>query len=428
MTCARKTTLIATTTRTVNFALKKHAVQSTTLQWIFNWTADKAVDGNISDVVPDISRTCSSTEQNTSSVNNTWEVDIGFQITVKTITVYGRTDKYFDQLSGFKLYIGNVSSPWIYSQEIQIYSSNDSIYVFKPNDAIASVISLKKVGKILLICEVTVEGECIGGNFSEFCNLTCGMCYAYHRCNQDNGTCPYGCDQGWKGTFCKEGCERGNYGYDCNETCGHCLYGNSNCSTSDGNCASGCIAGWQGYQCKRGCIPGQYGQNCNEKCGNCLNGNTSCDTSYGHCTNGCMAGWQGEDCKTVALRTVTSGDAGSHTGVIVGSVLAAIGVSISALVIIIVIVKDRRKKHTNETSTDNMTTAAPYANVIVGSPDAVGKITARTITENDITYSAIETARPHAGMRIGVTNNRSVVMELDVPVQNVYEKLRDKWK
>ncbi|KAL3879734.1 hypothetical protein ACJMK2_032020, partial [Sinanodonta woodiana] len=283
---------------TVNFALNKHAVQSTTLQWTFNWTADKAVDGNISDINPDISRTCSSTEQNTSSVNNTWEVDIGFQIIVKTITVYGRTDKYYDQLSGFKLYIGNISGPWAYNQEIPSNSSNDTIYVFKPNDAIASVISLKKVGKILVICEVTVEGECLGRNFSQFCNLTCGACYAHQPCNQDNGTCPLGCDQGWKGTFCKEGCERGNYGYNCNERCGHCLYGNSNCSPSDGNCTNGCMTGWQGHQCKTGCIPGRYGYNCNETCGNCLHNNASCNTSDGHCNNGCTAGWKGDDCKT----------------------------------------------------------------------------------------------------------------------------------
>ena len=64
----------------------------------------------------------------------------------------------YDQLSGFKLYIGNLSRPWIYKQEIPSNYTSDTIYVFKPNDAIASVISLTKVGTILLICEVTVEG------------------------------------------------------------------------------------------------------------------------------------------------------------------------------------------------------------------------------------------------------------------------------
>ena len=76
----------------MNFALKKSTVQSTTLLWIFNWTADKAVDGNSDGRDPDYSGTCSATDNTKSSVNHTWEVDIGFQIIVKTITVYGRTD------------------------------------------------------------------------------------------------------------------------------------------------------------------------------------------------------------------------------------------------------------------------------------------------------------------------------------------------
>ncbi|KAL3879719.1 hypothetical protein ACJMK2_032005, partial [Sinanodonta woodiana] len=326
---------------TVNFVQEKPAVQSTILDYKFNWTADKAVDGNSDGSDPDNSMACSATAENKSMTNHTWEVDIGFQIIVKTITVYGRTDKSFDHLSGFKLYIGNISMPWIYTQEIPSTSSNDTIYVFKPNDAIASVISLKKEGEILVICEVTVEGECLGRNFSQFCNLTCGACYAYQPCSQENGTCPLGCDQGWKGTVCKEGCERGKYSYNCNETCGHCLNGNINCSTLDGNCTNGCLAGWQGYQCKTGCIPGQYGHNCKETCGNCFNGNTSCDTSYGHCNNGCMAGWQGDDCKIAYVKLP---EGGIEISILGGSVGGAVAVAVLILIIVIIIFKRRRRQ------------------------------------------------------------------------------------
>ncbi|KAL3879956.1 hypothetical protein ACJMK2_032232, partial [Sinanodonta woodiana] len=79
---------------TVNFALHKYAVQSTTLEYNnFNWTADKAVDGNYDGSNPDNSRTCSSTMVTFNVwANHTWEVDIGPPIIVKTITVYGRTD------------------------------------------------------------------------------------------------------------------------------------------------------------------------------------------------------------------------------------------------------------------------------------------------------------------------------------------------
>ncbi|KAL3879722.1 hypothetical protein ACJMK2_032008 [Sinanodonta woodiana] len=114
-----------------------------------------------------------------------------------------------------------------------------------------------------------------------------------------------------------------------------------------------------------------------------------------------------------ALGTATTVDVGLHTGVIVGYVLAAVGVSSFAMVIIIV-VKIRRKKDTNETGTANVTATAHYANLVVGNPG-----------EKDITDSAIEEACLHRGMSIGETNSRSGVMEPDVHIQHVYEKLQD---
>ncbi|KAL3879943.1 hypothetical protein ACJMK2_032219 [Sinanodonta woodiana] len=78
----------------VNFALHKSAIQSTTEFWNnFEWTADKAVDGNSDGSYPDNSRTCSSTmNKGVPWVNHTWEVNITRAILVKTVTVYGRTD------------------------------------------------------------------------------------------------------------------------------------------------------------------------------------------------------------------------------------------------------------------------------------------------------------------------------------------------
>ncbi|KAL3879721.1 hypothetical protein ACJMK2_032007 [Sinanodonta woodiana] len=79
---------------TMNFALHKSAVQSTTLYYKnFYWTANMAVDGNSNGSDPDNSMTCSATTHSGSvKVNHTWEVDIGQQIILKTITVYGRND------------------------------------------------------------------------------------------------------------------------------------------------------------------------------------------------------------------------------------------------------------------------------------------------------------------------------------------------
>ncbi|KAL3879955.1 hypothetical protein ACJMK2_032231, partial [Sinanodonta woodiana] len=325
-----------------------------------------------------------------------------------------------DQLSGVKLFIGNVSRPWMYNQEIPSNTSSMVKLVYKPNYAIASVISLMRVGPLLALCEVTVEGECLNGMFSEFCNLTCGRCFADQPCDKDNGTCPMGCDQGWKGKLCKEGCERGNYAYNCNETCGNCLYGNNSCSVMDGKCSNGCKAGWQGDQCNIGCERGTYGYNCIETCGHCLYGNTSCDTANGNCINGCIAEWQGYSCKRGTLGTI-HGDVGPNVGVIVGAVLTVVGVSIFALVIIIVIVKNGRKKDKVKSNTDNVTTPAQYANMVVGNP-ACNNVRSRE--ESETTFTAIEAASPQTGMPIEATKTMNGLIEHDVLVHNSYEKLR----
>ncbi|KAK3591417.1 hypothetical protein CHS0354_005344 [Potamilus streckersoni] len=97
-----------------NFALNKFAHQSSTIVFNgFKWTADKAVDGNTTGSNPEQSRTCSATHN--SLGNHTWEVDIGFQIMVMTITVYGRVNDVSIpdyQLSGFQVFVGNSSNPW----------------------------------------------------------------------------------------------------------------------------------------------------------------------------------------------------------------------------------------------------------------------------------------------------------------------------
>ncbi|KAK3582896.1 hypothetical protein CHS0354_009702 [Potamilus streckersoni] len=274
----------------VNFALLKSANQSTTLSYMgFDWVAAKAVDGHQDGGNPVKSMACSAT--NNTVGNHTWRVDIGFQIIVKTITVYGRTDdnKHDDQLNGVNLYLGNNSGPWIGEQGISTIPLIKNAYVFKPDNIVASIISLRRTSDILTICEVTVEGECLSNSFTAFCNVTCGKCVRGQKCDTTTGMCPEG--------YCDPECDPGKYGYNCNETCGHCFYGSSNCSTSDGHCIDGCQAGWQCDDCKKGCETGTYGYNCNKTCGNCFYGKSNCSTSNGHCPDGCKAGWMGDDCK-----------------------------------------------------------------------------------------------------------------------------------
>ncbi|KAL3880533.1 hypothetical protein ACJMK2_032767 [Sinanodonta woodiana] len=279
-----------------NFALRKPATQSTTLNYNnFDWTADKAVDGNTTGVNPDNTRTCSSTYSPLST--KTWEVDIGFLIIVKTITVYERTDGT-DQLSGFKVFIGNTTNSWTGNQPLNEVQPVINPHTFRVNDSLARFVSVTRPNSyIMTICEVIVEGECQKGRFGNVCNETCGNClYGNASCNSSTGQCTEGCQQGWRGGSCKESCNIGTYGFGCNGTCGMCFNGNSSCSTTDGRCMLGCTAGWQGENCTQGCKIGTYGFGCNETCGMCLNGNISCSTTDGRCTRGCTAGWQGEKC------------------------------------------------------------------------------------------------------------------------------------
>ncbi|KAL3879936.1 hypothetical protein ACJMK2_032212, partial [Sinanodonta woodiana] len=218
-------------------------------------------------------------------------------------------------------------------------------------------------------------------------------------------------------------CEVGSYGFNCNETCGHCLNGNIKCSKIIGHCSSGCGNGWTGETCKTECEVGTYGLNCNQACGYCLNGNNSCSKISGLCSGGCQTGWKGETCKSDMLETVTSGNDGANNGVIVGSVLAAVGVSITAMVIIIVIVK-RRKRKNNETGTKNVTPFANYVNLVVGNPDAAIKFNVPSREQRETEFSTLEETSLQNGMKIDATNSHADVMDAYMHMHNVYEKLR----
>ncbi|KAL3879757.1 hypothetical protein ACJMK2_032043, partial [Sinanodonta woodiana] len=217
-------------------------------------------------------------------------------------------------------------------------------------------------------------------------------------------------------------CEVGFYGFNCNQTCGSCLNGNNSCSKISGHCSENCQIGWKGDECKTECKVGTYGFNCNQTCGYCLNGNNSCSRIGGQCSGGCQTGWIGEECKSGMLKTVNPAENGPNIGAIFGSVLAAVGVSVFAMVIIIVVVR-KRKRAKNETRTENITPDTDYANLVVDNP--AFKITVSSRQEIETAFSAIEKASLQSGSPIHATNSHSDVMEPDIPVHNVYEKLRD---
>ncbi|KAK3597707.1 hypothetical protein CHS0354_040083, partial [Potamilus streckersoni] len=140
-----------------NFALHKRAYQSSVIDFYnFNWTADKAVDGNSDGSNPDESSTCSATMARLD--NHTWEVDIGFLIRIQTVTVYGRSDGT-DQLSGFKVYIGNITRPWTVNQPLVEERFGYIRHTFRAYGSLAQFVSvIRRNSDILTICEVVVDG------------------------------------------------------------------------------------------------------------------------------------------------------------------------------------------------------------------------------------------------------------------------------
>lgn len=43
------------------------------------------------------------------------------------------------------------------------------------------------------------------GEYGLNCNKVCGLCYGNEQCDYENGACPNGCEDGYKGSKCKTG-------------------------------------------------------------------------------------------------------------------------------------------------------------------------------------------------------------------------------
>ncbi|KAK3600085.1 hypothetical protein CHS0354_023622 [Potamilus streckersoni] len=280
-----------------NFALNKFANQSSTLNYKgFDWAADKAVDGNTNGWDADMYKTCSATAPDHKM--HIWNVHLGFVVIVKRITIYGRVNKVPDQLSDFELYTDNEFHPRLTNLTSFRVQKPNNIHIFETNDHPANVISVVRRNTwILTLCEVTVEGECLDGFFSEYCNNTCGRCYNGDSCDKESGICPDGCDPGWSEMLCNVECFEGTYGHGCNKTCGNCLNGSKTCLKTNGHCIDGCKSGWQGDRCNKECEKGTYGSGCRYTCGFCLHGNETCSVVDGRCSMGCQEGWQGKNCQ-----------------------------------------------------------------------------------------------------------------------------------
>ncbi|XP_060602446.1 scavenger receptor class F member 2-like [Ruditapes philippinarum] len=111
------------------------------------------------------------------------------------------------------------------------------------------------------------------------------------NCKKDDGTCPEGCKDGFKGSFCLE-CVQGKYGEECKSDCPDTCKGNR-CEKQSGHCFE-CKDNFDGMICDT-CEPGFYGSYCELNCSpNCMN--ISCYKDSGKCKEGCKNDHSGDLC------------------------------------------------------------------------------------------------------------------------------------
>lgn len=134
------------------------------------------------------------------------------------------------------------------------------------------------------------------------------MCKKGSVCQQSDGKCDHGCEDGRFGPYCQQmcftcvkcnqmsglctDCPEGSFGDNCTLSCSsYCepVDGVVDCELQTGSCASAkCVDGYWGLDCFR---------TCNENCG--VNPKTrlkSCDINSGRCNDNCTASFYGEHC------------------------------------------------------------------------------------------------------------------------------------
>ncbi|XP_062600827.1 multiple epidermal growth factor-like domains protein 10 [Saccostrea cucullata] len=70
-----------------------------------------------------------------------------------------------------------------------------------------------------LVCTCIYGYECNDGRYGQDCELRCGACLGNKTCHHINGSCPEGCDAGYRGDLCKTECSPSTYGFSCLNNC-----------------------------------------------------------------------------------------------------------------------------------------------------------------------------------------------------------------
>ncbi|XP_059166776.1 receptor-type tyrosine-protein phosphatase alpha-like [Physella acuta] len=186
--------------------------------------------------------------------------------------------------------------------------------------------------------------RCHPGYYGDTCELRCSdQCGGDRMCDV-NGTCLYGCSDGYHGDKCLDACNEYYHGLNCSERCSSYCGGNGSCDSVTGTCLENCTSGYMGSHCNESCVDGTWGDrcsyNCSRFCKRSLN-NTWCDPVNGTCLNGCTENRYGAVCLNEALSYQDKTSA-------LYSILGVVPM-IAAVVIIIVIIKWRKSKKAQKT-------------------------------------------------------------------------------
>ncbi|XP_025108242.1 uncharacterized protein LOC112572666 isoform X2 [Pomacea canaliculata] len=203
-----------------------------------------------------------------------WWVDLGQEVAISVITIYGRTN-FTERMICVNVFLdGNVVKRF---NDTSGWNNNQyDITVGR----IAQVVNITRdcgTKEVMInFCEVQVW-VCDDGWYGDNCTQVCGHCAGGSVCDKINGSCT-SCDTGFQLPKCTE-CAEGRYGDNCTQTCGNCS-NDSTCDKVNGSCGS-CKPGYQLPLCKE-CSDGWYGADCSQTCRHCSN-NSVCDNKTGSC-------------------------------------------------------------------------------------------------------------------------------------------------
>eukprot|EP00105_Crassostrea_gigas_P039177 XP_019923325.1 PREDICTED: multiple epidermal growth factor-like domains protein 10 isoform X3 [Crassostrea gigas] len=213
-----------------NIAINKPAWQQYPYQGKPEWGADRAVDGNKSDL-------SFAGEQCVISANYRstaeWRVDLGEVLSIHHIFIQYRT--------------GNV----VWSCPEPGYNGEDCSSPCSENcqEGHCDIVNKTCWGCVAGYIGSQCIEECIGGTFGLGCINTCGKCAKNKHCHHINGSCMNGCDPGFYGYQCTKICEPGKYGIGCQQRCSSFCHTSGICHHITGACKDGCKSGWKGAEC-----------------------------------------------------------------------------------------------------------------------------------------------------------------------------------